>query len=77
MDYDKTLGLNHHIPAYPDRDIARITMADWVYEKAECLNPIDGIGQQKDFGRQRKQIPASWITAQRTIRDVTEADRPV
>ncbi len=54
--------LNHHIPAY--HDMARITMADWICEKADCLNPIDGSGQQRDFRRQLKQIPASWITAQ-------------
>lgn len=44
--------------------MAQITMADWICEKAECLNPIDGDGQKKDYKRQLRQIPASWIVAQ-------------
>jgi hypothetical protein len=58
--------LNHHIPAY--RKMALITRADWICEKAGCINPIDGKGLEKDFTRQTKSIPSSWIEAQKIMR---------
>ena len=57
--------LNHHIPAY--RTMALITRADWICEKCNCINPLDGAGLQKDCTRQLKSIPASWIIAQKTM----------
>ncbi|KAF8953177.1 hypothetical protein BDZ97DRAFT_1873600 [Flammula alnicola] len=57
--------LNHHIPAY--RHMSLITLADWMCEKAGCLNPLDGNGLHKDYGRQLKYIPVSWIVAQKTM----------
>lgn len=61
--------LNHHIPAY--RTMALITRADWICEKCGCVNPLDGIGLQRDCIRQLKSIPASWIIAQRTMRSIS------
>jgi len=61
--------LNHHIPAY--RTMALITRADWMCEKAGCINPLDGIGLQKDYIRQMKSIPANWIIAQKMMNSVS------
>ena len=61
--------LNHHIPAY--RAMALITRADWICEKCNCINPLDGVGLQKDCTRQLKSIPASWIIAQKTMRTIS------
>ena len=61
--------LNHHIPAY--RMMALLTRADWICEKCGCVNPLDGIGLQKDCIRQLKSIPASWIIAQKTMRSIS------
>jgi hypothetical protein len=58
-------NLNHYIPAY--RKMALITRADWICEKAGCINPIDGKGLKKDFTRQAKSIPSSWIEAQKIM----------
>ncbi|KAF9050200.1 hypothetical protein BJ165DRAFT_1315191, partial [Panaeolus papilionaceus] len=57
--------LNHHIPAY--RNMALITLADWTCDKSGCRNPLEDGGLTKDFAKQMKQIPASWITAQKTM----------
>ncbi|KAF9058035.1 hypothetical protein BJ165DRAFT_1360880, partial [Panaeolus papilionaceus] len=58
--------LNHHIPAY--RNMALITLADWTCDKSGCRNPLEDGGLTKDFAKQMKQIPASWITAQKTMK---------
>lgn len=51
--------------------MALITRADWICEKCGCINPLDGIGLQKDCIRQLKSIPASWIVAQKTMRSLS------
>lgn len=61
--------LNHHIPAY--RSMAHITKTDWTCEKCGCINPLDGIGLQKDCTRQMHSIPASWIIAQKTMHSIS------
>ncbi|KDR77658.1 hypothetical protein GALMADRAFT_119768 [Galerina marginata CBS 339.88] len=61
--------LNHHIPAY--RAMALITRTDWICEKNQCLDPLDGIGLQKNYTRQLKSIPAGWITAQHTMHNLS------
>ena len=57
--------LNHHIPAY--RKMALITRAEWICEKAGCINLIDGKGLEKDFTCHAKLIPSSWIEAQKIM----------
>ena len=61
--------LNHHVPAYCI--MALITKADWTCERNQCINPIDGIGLEKDFTRQVKSIPANWIIAQHVMRSLS------
>jgi hypothetical protein len=61
--------LNHHIPAY--QYMSLITRADWMCEKAGCTNPLDGNGLNRDYRRQLKNIPASWIVAQNTMANLS------
>jgi hypothetical protein len=61
--------LSHHIPAY--RSMALITRADWTCEKNGCVNPLDGIGLQKDHLHRIKSIPANWIIAQKMMGSIS------
>ena len=61
--------LNHHIPAY--RNMAIITLMDWMCEKNGCRYPLDGIGSRKDFTRFFRSIPAGWIVAQKLMIDLS------
>ena len=59
--------LNHHISAY--RNMALITLADWMCSINECINPLVGLGIHKDFTRrlQYHTIPSAWIIAQKEM----------
>jgi hypothetical protein len=60
--------LNHHIHSY--RTMARITMADWTYEKNGCVYPLDGDGLLKGFSHYMRSISAGWIIAQKVMKDL-------
>ncbi|KAJ7189347.1 hypothetical protein GGX14DRAFT_580783 [Mycena pura] len=54
--------LNHIIPSY--RNLARITLADWMCSINGCINPVDADGLSRDFTRYPDRIPFAWIVAQ-------------
>ena len=58
--------LNHHMHAY--RTLAKITLADWMCEKSNCLYPLDGEGLRKDFSRLDQSVPSAWLTAHRVLK---------
>ncbi|TFY51956.1 hypothetical protein EVJ58_g10282 [Rhodofomes roseus] len=57
--------LNHHLPTF--RTMARITLADWTCQVNHCCYPLDGASMTRDFGRQTRNLPRSWITAHHTL----------
>lgn len=61
--------LNHHISAY--RQMARITLSDWMCERNNCIYPLDGIGLQRDFSRHTRSIPSAWITAHKAMKEMS------
>jgi hypothetical protein len=62
--------LNHHIPAF--RNVARITLADWMCSINGCQCPLDGNGLKRDFVQYYGRLPAAWITAQRIMKCLPE-----
>jgi hypothetical protein len=61
--------LNHHIKAY--RDVAKITYADWTCRFNNCSPTIDGEGLTKNFSHRYGQIPATWLTAHKTMGSIS------
>lgn len=61
--------LNHHIPIL--RNIARVTLADWMCQLNRCQPPLHITDSSPSFSRQKHKLPCSWLSAYNTLKTLS------
>ncbi|KAL0571565.1 hypothetical protein V5O48_010397 [Marasmius crinis-equi] len=66
--------LNHHVAMF--RDMAQISLADWMCNLNNCSYPIEGKSLSRSFIRHKKTLPFAFALAQSTLNSVNTSLRP-